>query len=112
MTYHFEIAGGRRTLLQLGLFAAPCVTAALDGKKLGNLSLAPHRADLGELSPGPHALDITVWPSRINTFGTFHLNDYSVIWYGPNAWRRTLQYRLAPTGLLSEPFLLYPGEKR
>ena len=61
-------------------------------------------------------LDITVYPSRINSFGTFHLNDYSVIWFGPQAWRSTgmrwtYNYRLAPSGLLSEPYLFADEEK-
>ena len=60
---------------------------------------------------GDHVLDITVYASRINSFGTFHLNDESTIWFGPKAWRSTgmrwtRTYRLARSGLLSEPMLL------
>ena len=74
---------------------------------------APHagrqlRADLGFLPAGSHTLDITVYPSRVNSFGTFHLNDYALTWFGPQAWRTTgmrwtRTYRLTPSGLLSEP---------
>ena len=104
-----QVRSGQRKL-RLGLFSAPCVTAELDGKRIANLSLSPSEADLGELSEGEHTLDITVWPSRINSFGTFHLNDHSVLWFGPQAWRSTgarwtYTYRLAPSGLLSEPRL-------
>ena len=110
LTYRWRLAGGERLRLRLGLFSAPCVTAELDGKRIANLSLSPSEADLGELSEGEHTLDITVWPSRINSFGTFHLNDHSVLWFGPQAWRSTgarwtYTYRLAPSGLLSEPRL-------
>ena len=96
--------------MRLGLFSAPCITAELDGKRIANLSLSPSEADLGFLSPGEHILDLTVYPSRINSFGTFHLNDHSVIWFGPQAWRSsgmrwTRTYRLEPSGLLSEPHL-------
>ena len=83
----------------------------LDGKRIANLSLSPSEADLGKLSEGRHTLDITVYPSRINSFGTFHLNDYAVTWFGPQAWRSTgmswtYNYRLAASGLLSEPHLI------
>ena len=92
------------------------MTVALDGKRIANVSLSPSEADLGLLSEGDHVLDITVYPSRINSFGTFHLNDYSVIWFGPQAWRSTgmrwtYNYRLAPSGLLSEPYLFADEEK-
>ena len=110
LTYRWRLAGGEHLRLRLGLFSAPCVTAELDGKRLTNLSLSPSEADLGLLGEGEHILDITVYPSRINSFGTFHLNDYSVRWFGPQAWRSTgmqwtRTYRLAPSGLLSEPHL-------
>ena len=96
--------------MRLGRFAAPCVVADLDGKRIGNLSLAPSEADLGFLPKGSHLLEITLFASRINSFGTFHLNDYNMTWFGPQAWRSTgmrwtRNYRLAPSGLLSEPHL-------
>lgn len=110
LTYRYHIQGGERLRLRLGLFSAPCVTAELDGKRIANLSLSPSEADLGFLTEGDHILDITVFPSRINSFGTFHLNDDSLLWFGPQAWRTsgmrwTRTYRLAPSGLLSEPHL-------
>ncbi|MBR6028377.1 MAG: hypothetical protein IKP40_04745 [Clostridia bacterium] len=110
LTYRYHLKGGERLRLRLGLFSAPCVTAELDGRRVANLSLSPSEAILGCLPEGDHVLDLTVWPSRVNSFGTFHLNDYSVIWFGPQAWRSsgmqwTRNYRLAPSGLLSEPHL-------
>ena len=110
MIYRFRVEGARRLKLRLGRFSAPCVTAELDGRRIANLSLSPSEADLGFLGEGVHSLDITVFPSRINTFGALHLNDPSVIWFGPAAWRSagmrwTRNYVLAPSGLLSEPHL-------
>ena len=110
MTYRCRVTGGRRLKLRLGRFAAPCVTLEADGKRAANLSLAPSEADLGYLEEGEHILDISVFSSRINSFGTLHLNDPSVVWYGPEAWRSTgmrwtKNYVLAPSGLLSEPHL-------
>lgn len=108
LTYRYRIRGGESLRLRLGLFSAPCVTAELDGKRVANLSLAPSEADLGLLPEGDHVLDITVFASRVNSFGTLHLNDYKLLWFGPQAWRTsgmrwTKTYRLTPSGLLSEP---------
>ena len=110
MTYRCRVTGGRRLRLRLGRFAAPCVTLEADGKRAANLSLAPSEADLGYLEEGEHILDISVFSSRINSFGALHLNDPSAIWFGPNAWRSTgmrwtKNYVLTPSGLLSEPHL-------
>ena len=85
--------------------------AALDGKRVANVSLSPSEAHLEVPEEGDHVLDITVYASRINSFGAFHLNDRTVTWYGPQAWRSsgmswTYRYWLAPSGLLSEPHLI------
>lgn len=116
LTCHFHIqapVSGKALTLRLGLLAAPCAVVLLDGQRVANVSLAPHEAKVGVLTPGVHELAITLYPSRINTFGTFHLNKRDVIWFGPNAWRTTgmdwtYTYRLTPLGLLSEPHL-YEG---
>ena len=112
MTYRVRLhaPGGRRMRLRLGRFAAPCVTAALDGKTLKNISLAPSEADLGCPEEGEHLLEIRVYASRINTFGALHLNDETTLWQGPKAWRSTgfrwsLNYFTKRSGLLSEPML-------
>ena len=116
MTYRWRIKGGRKLRLRLGRFNAPCVTAELDGKRVGDLSLSPSEVSLGHLTEGDHILDITVYPSRINSFGMLHLNDPTLTWFGPNAWRTTgmqwtKNYMLTPTGLLTEPHLFEEKEK-
>ena len=111
LTYRFTIEGGRALKVRLGKISAPCTVVELDGKRVGNVSLAPHEADLGYLDEGKHTLEITLFASRINTFGTLHLNDESLTWFGPQAWRTqgmdwTYGYKLKPSGLMSEPWLI------
>ena len=108
MTYRFKIDGGKDTKLCLGLFAAPCVCAELDGKRIANLSLSPHSVDLGKLSDDEHTLDLVVSLSRINTFGTLHMCDGKRQWYGPDGWYTededwTYEYMLKNAGLLTAP---------
>ena len=111
LTYRYTIQGGGRMRLRLGRFAAPCVTVSLDGKRIGNVSLSPSEADLGEVPAGAHRLEITVYASRINTFGMLHMNNPALRWFGPQGWRTrgmewTYTYQLKPSGLLSEPHLI------
>lgn len=108
MTYRFKIDGGKDTKLCLGLFAAPCVCAELDGKRVANLSLSPYSVDLGKLSEGEHTLDLIVSLSRINTFGTLHMCDGKRDWYGPDGWYTededwTYEYMLKNSGLITAP---------
>lgn len=112
LTYRFTIEGGKDRELRLGLFSAPCVTIEVDGKRQKNISLAPYSVLLENLSEGMHTLDITLYASRINTFGTLHLCDYQRKWIGPEAWRTTNEdfspeYRLKESGLLTSPRWIY-----
>ena len=108
LTYRFKLDGGKNTKIRLGLFAAPCVVADLDGKRVANVSLAPYEADLGQLSEGGHTLDLKVYLSRINTFGALHLSNYACLWFGPDGWYSedefwSYEYRITPDGLLTAP---------
>lgn len=108
MTYRFKIEGGKDTKFCLGLYAAPCVCAELDGKRIANLSLSPYSVDLGKLSEGEHTLDLVVSLSRINTFGSLHMCDGRRTWFGPDGWYTededwTYVYMLKNSGLLTAP---------
>ena len=108
LTCRTKIEGGKHTRVRLGLFAAPCITVELDGRRVANVSLAPYEADLGDLPAGEHTLDFTVFGSRINTFGALHLSDYTVTWFGPDAWRSegerwSYEYRLTEQGITTAP---------
>ena len=47
-------------MVAFDLLSAPAVTVELDDKRISNVSLAPHTANLGELLEGEHILDFTV----------------------------------------------------
>ncbi len=110
MTYRFKINGGSDTKLRLGIFSAPCVCVDLDGKRVANVSLSPNKADLGKLSDGEHTLDLKVYLSRINTFGTLHMSDGRREWYGPDGWYTkdedwSYEYLLRKCGLITAPMI-------
>ena len=88
LTLGYKIEGGRSLKVKLGIFNAPCIVVKLDGKRVGNVSLAPHVADLGYLSDGEHTLELEISASRVNTFGPLHITSaFTSTWYGPSAWR-------------------------
>ena len=111
LTYRTKINGGAKTMVAFDLLSAPEVTVELDDKRISNVSLAPHTANLGELLEGEHILDFTVYASRINTFGSFHWTHRCHHWYGPNAWRSkgeewSYEYWLKESGILTAPRIL------
>ena len=88
----------------------------LDGKKMGMIAFSPYTCSLGEVSEGEHVLELTVYGSRINTFGTVHNCSQTEQWYGPNAWRTTgdewaYEYQLKAAGMLKAPILRYLEKK-
>jgi len=96
--------------VQTTMFRAPAVKAAVDGKEIGYMALAPYAATAKELEAGAHTMEVTVFGSRINTFGTVHNCKQAEEWFGPNAWRSTgaqwaYEYQLKPTGLMKAPVI-------
>lgn len=99
---------GENTVLEATYFRCPLLKVNLDGMDLGRIAYAPYTVQLGHLAAGSHELEITAYGNRINTFGTLHNCDETMVWPGPHAWRSTgvtwsYQYNLKPAGLLKSP---------
>ena len=95
---HIEIPHYRGALVQV----------TLDGKKIGNIVLAPYRLDCGRVQEGHHTLQLKVFGNRINAFGALHNADSTEEWYGPNLWRTngnkwSYEYQFKKMGILSTP---------
>ena len=111
LTYKMTVKGGQDITVALGRFAAPAIIAYLDGKKLSNISLAPHAVDLVGLDEGEHTLELKVYLSRINTFGAHHNCNGDCLWFGPSGWypvpqHYVYEYLLRETGILTAPFMI------
>ena len=112
VTYHCSLtATGSPLNLHTPHLGGPLAGVALDGKDLGRITRAPWELDLGTPSQGSHALDITVFGHRRNSFGSVHLAETWEWSSAPSAWRSKREawsdgYRLSPMGLLTEPRLL------
>ena len=95
---HIEVPHYRGALVQV----------TLDGKKIGNIALAPYRLDCGRVQEGHHTLKLKVFGNRINAFGALHNADSTEEWYGPNLWRTSgnkwsYEYQFKKMGILSTP---------
>ena len=113
LTYHVPLIleEEKRLLLHTGKFRAPALAAGLDGERKGLVAYSPYTVDLGPAGKGKHTVDITMYGSRINTFGIVHNCYEPMIWFGPNSWRTTgdawaYEYQLKPVGVLKSPVLL------
>ena len=96
--------------LHAGKFRSPALAVRVDGEKKGLIAFSPYTADLGALEAGKHTLEITMYGSRINTFGTVHNCNEATTWYGPDSWRTrgdswSYEYQLKRTGILTSPVL-------
>ncbi|HHV12939.1 MAG TPA: hypothetical protein GXX75_21940 [Clostridiales bacterium] len=102
-------------IIEISRFRAPVIVISIDGKKCMPVAYAPYRTDLGYLTDGKHSIEITVFGSRINTFGQLHNCNDMEPWYGPNSWRTvgtawSYEYELRKTGILKTP-LIYRQEE-
>src|SRR5262249_15417397 len=89
LTYHCTVNGpGTICGIEISHFKSPLITARLDGKQAGKIAFPPYQLDLGQLR-GKHRLDLTVYGSRVNTFGAVHNCNKNLTWFGPPAWRST-----------------------
>lgn len=103
-------SNGGEMRVQASMFRAPVLKVALDGEKKGYIAYSPYEINLGMVEAGEHTLELTVFGSRVNTFGTVHNCNQTEFWYGPNAWRTegdqwAYEYQLKPAGLLKAPVL-------
>lgn len=85
------------------------ISARLDGREAGKIVLPPYTLTVPEVSAGEHLLELTLYASRINTFGALHL-CVPVSWKGPNMWYTdgcgwAYEYQLTDIGIMKKPEL-------
>lgn len=109
ITYRIPFASsGGSVRVQATMFRAPVLKVSADGQDAGYLAFSPYEVRLPDLAAGQHVLELTVFGSRVNTFGTVHNCNQAEFWYGPNAWRTvddewSYEYQWKPAGLLKAP---------
>ncbi len=91
-------------------FRATVIGVSVDGGEEQSVAFAPFQCELGTLAAGEHTLAITVYGSRVNSFGALH-QSWQVPWMGPEAWRTegdrfTRDYRVRRFGVMIAPLLV------
>lgn len=111
ITYHLEteLTAGEYEL-EISQYRGALMRVALDGKDEGTLIFSPYRKNLTIAEGGCHRLDVTLYGTRVNTFGQMHITDKKFRWWGPNSWRTTgalwsYEYQMWTQGILKSPEL-------
>ena len=85
------------------------MSVRLDGEDKGRIVYAPYTLHI-DAPAGEHTLELTVFGSRVNSFGALHNCNDALSWVGPSAWESrgkefSYEYRTRPMGLLVAPRL-------
>lgn len=110
-------------IINIGTYSGTAMRVYVDDKDMGILAYAPYEITVKDLKKGEHELKVTLYGNRYNSFGSIHLNDTKLEWFGPNAWdfnyTNTIdnscpceytwkyEYNLKPFGILASPIIKY-----
>ncbi len=109
IVYHMEADTMEEGLaVHAPYFRASLIGVSIDGERKGSIAFAPYTFTEKEVAPGHHKVDLTMFGTRINTFGTLHNCNENTTWFGPPAWRTTgdsfsYEYQLSRVGILKAP---------
>ncbi|MDR1000284.1 MAG: hypothetical protein LBL96_05735 [Clostridiales bacterium] len=85
------------------------ISVDVAGERKGIIAFAPYELKINGLSPGINKLELTLFGTRINTFGQLHnTKPAGYTWWGPQSWRTTgaqwsYNYQLTAQGILTTP---------
>ena len=85
------------------------IDVKLDGRDVGKIILPPYTLSVPGVEKGEHILELTLFASRINTFGALHM-CVPISWKGPNMWYTdgsswAYEYQLTDIGIMKKPVL-------
>lgn len=116
ITYHLD-ARMEPGVYQLDVsqYRGHLMRLAVDGADVGPIVFSPYQACFRVERSGTHCLDLTLFGSRINTFGQVHQVNKQLEWWGPDSWRSqdaawSYEYQLWPQGILKSPELFRTDE--
>jgi len=98
-------------VIEVPHFEGTVLEVLLDGKSKGMIAYAPHRLRIGDVEKGHHKLEVVLYGSRYNGFGTLHNYNTEFTWYGPDSYRTSGSqwsdnYLLHAMGIISRVELL------
>jgi len=102
--------------ITIDYYKGALISARLDGRESGKIVLPPYTLTVPEVNEGDHLLELTIYASRINTFGALHM-CIPVTWKGPNMWYLerngwAYEYQLTDVGIMKKPVLTIQTESK
>ena len=90
-------------------YSGALITARLDEKDLGKIIFSPYSIDGIDVEKGKHLIELDIYLSRINCFGTLHSCSF-IEYLGPDAWATkgfdwSYEYVLTDGGILKSPII-------
>ena len=114
VTYRIPFSCGRGDLaVTADHYKGALVGVKLDGKDVGKIVLPPYELKIENVARGKHELELTLYLSRVNTFGALHC-CVPLSWKGPSSWYTegnawSYEYCLKEGGIMKKPYLtLFP----
>lgn len=88
-------------------YSGALITARIDQKDIGKIIFSPYSINGVEVEKGKHLLELDLYLSRVNSFGTLHGCSF-IEYQGPDAWATTgfnwsYEYVLKDGGILKSP---------
>lgn len=109
ITYHIKagLEHGKNTVIHIPRYRGALMSFETSGERKGTIAFAPY--DLS-FKADSQQIDVTLFGSRINTFGAVHMIDEGSRNLHPGCWRTngdgwTDEYYLDQTGILSKPVI-------
>ena len=104
----FETVAEGNLKVHCGKYRGALLKVALDDGEAKPLAFEPYDVLFHKVPAGKHTLKITLFGSRVNTFGCLHNCAELFEWYGPMAWRTkgdcwSYEYQLKEVGILKSP---------
>lgn len=115
LTYSCTIeTDGSDVMLEIPEYFAVLLHIELDGQSR-KLYAEPYRVTFTDVPAGQHTLSITMYGSRINTFGQLHNSNRKERYWGNKTWRTTgknwsYAYQLRQVGVIVPPILRTIGK--
>ena len=112
ITIDYSLEDGKRCILRVPEFRAPCIRVIVNGNDAGNIAWAPFELDINDfLISGENQIVLEVFGSRRNSHGPLYQEKTWPSWTGSGQFMEyTGEYKLVPCGLMSSPEVIIKKE--
>ena len=76
-------------VLQVSQYRGHLLRVTIDGNDQGVIAFSPYQVRFSVAHAGKHQIQLTLFGSRVNTFGQVHNANKQTEWWGPESWRMT-----------------------